>query len=237
MRRPLRPPLAGHRPGPLARVRARDRRRLRGHQARLGADQLQLLPQRAGLRVRRPRGRAGRRPRPQARAALPLRPDDRPLAAPRRSGRAAAAADAPVLRRRRRAHLPARGTTPPPSPRWPATSPRRWRCSTRCPRSPARRGRRPGERGLRAAAVVRPAGGVPGARRWSPFDLACGRPHGRCPNVSYKRDSRRQQLLQVRPDQRAQRGVGLGVAAVHQVRGRPAASRRAARPGARRAGG
>ena len=46
VRRPLRPPAARHRPGALARVRARDHRRLRGHQAGLGAGELQLLPQR-----------------------------------------------------------------------------------------------------------------------------------------------------------------------------------------------
>ena len=43
LRRALRPPAARHRPRALARVRARDRARLRGHQARLGAGQLQLL--------------------------------------------------------------------------------------------------------------------------------------------------------------------------------------------------
>ena len=44
VRRALRAPAAAHRPRPVARVRAADRRRLRGHQARLGAGQLQLLP-------------------------------------------------------------------------------------------------------------------------------------------------------------------------------------------------
>ena len=43
VRRPVRAPAAGHRPGALARVRAGDRARLRGDQARLGAGQLQLL--------------------------------------------------------------------------------------------------------------------------------------------------------------------------------------------------
>ena len=46
VRRPVRAPAARHRPRALARVRARDRRRLRGNQARLGAGQLQLLHQR-----------------------------------------------------------------------------------------------------------------------------------------------------------------------------------------------
>ena len=133
LRRPVRPPAARHRPRALARVRARDHRRLRGHQARLGAGQLQLLRQRSGVRVRRPRGRAGRRPRPQARAAVPVRPDDRPLAAPRRPGRAAAAADPSVLRRGRRAHLPARARHRSGERPGRATSPRRWRCSSRSP--------------------------------------------------------------------------------------------------------
>ncbi len=44
----------------LARVRARDRARLRGHQARLGAHQLQLLHLRRRLRLHH-RGRASRR--------------------------------------------------------------------------------------------------------------------------------------------------------------------------------
>ncbi len=92
----------------------------------------------AGLRVRRPRGRPRRRPRPPAGAAVPLRPDDRPVAAPRRSGRAAAAADPPLLRRRRRAHLPAPARH---RPRVRAGRlPRRGRGAVRrrCPRSPAR---------------------------------------------------------------------------------------------------
>ena len=58
VRRPVRPPAARHRPRAVARVRARDRPRLRGHQARLGAGQLQLLHLRGGLRLRRRGGRA-----------------------------------------------------------------------------------------------------------------------------------------------------------------------------------
>ena len=53
VRRPVRPPPARHRPRALARVRARDHRRLRGHQARLGARELQLLHQRGGVPVPR----------------------------------------------------------------------------------------------------------------------------------------------------------------------------------------
>jgi hypothetical protein len=44
VRRALRPPPARDRPGDVEGVRARDRARLRGHQAGLGAGQLQLLP-------------------------------------------------------------------------------------------------------------------------------------------------------------------------------------------------
>ena len=53
VRRSLRPPAPRHRPRALARVRARDHRRLRGHQARLGAGELQLLPLRHRRRLRR----------------------------------------------------------------------------------------------------------------------------------------------------------------------------------------
>ena len=49
VRRPVRPPAARHRHRALARVRARDRPRLRGDQARLGARQLQLLHLRDGV--------------------------------------------------------------------------------------------------------------------------------------------------------------------------------------------
>ena len=61
-----------------------DRRRLRGHQARLGAGQLQLLRRRRGRRLH-DRGRADGRPRRLAAARrLRLRPDDGAVAAPRR---------------------------------------------------------------------------------------------------------------------------------------------------------
>ena len=69
MRRPVRPPAARHRPRPLAPVRAGDRRRLRGHQARLGAGQLQLLHLRGGLPLHRRRGGPGRHARLGAAAA------------------------------------------------------------------------------------------------------------------------------------------------------------------------
>ena len=52
----VRPPAARDRPGDVARVRARDRPRLRGDQARLGPGQLQLLHQRGGVRVHPRRG-------------------------------------------------------------------------------------------------------------------------------------------------------------------------------------
>ena len=48
--------LLGHRHRDLARVRARDRARLRGHQARLGPGELQLLHQRGRVRVHPRRG-------------------------------------------------------------------------------------------------------------------------------------------------------------------------------------
>ena len=57
VRRALRPPAAGHRHRAQPRVRARDHRRLRGDQARLGAGELQLLPLRRRRRLHR-RGRA-----------------------------------------------------------------------------------------------------------------------------------------------------------------------------------
>ena len=81
--RALRAPPAGHRHRDLARVRARDRARLRGDQARLDPGQLQLLHQRGGVRVPARRGR----PRGERRVAVParlrLRARDRPVAPPR----------------------------------------------------------------------------------------------------------------------------------------------------------
>ena len=62
VRRPLRPPAARHRPRPQPPVRGPDRDRLRGHQARLGAGQLQLLRRRGRLHLRR-RRRPARRAR------------------------------------------------------------------------------------------------------------------------------------------------------------------------------
>ena len=73
----LRPPTARHRHRAQPRVRARDHRRLRGHQARLGARELQLLPVRRRRRLHR-RGRAAGRPRRVAAARrLPLRHRER----------------------------------------------------------------------------------------------------------------------------------------------------------------
>ena len=71
VRRPLRPPAARHRPRALPRVRARDHRRLRGHQARLGAGELQLLPLRHRRRLRRRGGAPGRARRLAAARRLP----------------------------------------------------------------------------------------------------------------------------------------------------------------------
>ena len=90
VRRAVRPPVARHRPRHEPRVRARDRPRLRGDQAGLGAGELQLLHQRAGVRVH-PRGRRARGDRRLAAAPpLPVRAGDRAVAARRRDGRAAA---------------------------------------------------------------------------------------------------------------------------------------------------
>ena len=100
LRRPLRPPAARHRPRAQPRVRARDHRRLRGHQARLGARELQLLPLRHRRRLRHGGGAPRRARRLAAARRLPLRRRHRALAPPRRAGRAA---DAPARRQVRRA--------------------------------------------------------------------------------------------------------------------------------------
>ena len=92
VRRAVRAPAAGHRPRPVARVRAGDRRRLRGDQAGLGAGQLQLLHLRDRLRLHRRGGRAGGPGGLAAAAGLPVRAGDRAVAAPPGRGRAAAAA-------------------------------------------------------------------------------------------------------------------------------------------------
>ena len=73
VRRALRPPAARHRHRAQPRVRARDHRWLRGHQARLGARELQLLPLRRGRRLHRRGGQAGRARRLAAAGRLPLR--------------------------------------------------------------------------------------------------------------------------------------------------------------------
>ena len=83
VRRALRPPAARHRHRAVARVRARDHRRLRGDQAGLGARQLQLLRLRRGGRLHRRGGPPGGPRRLAAARRLPLRARDRALAAPR----------------------------------------------------------------------------------------------------------------------------------------------------------
>ena len=136
LRRAVRPPAARHRPGALPRVRAGDHRRVRGHQARLGAGQLQLLPQRARLRVRR----ATRSPwSPTTAPSWPgsTRSTRRPASgttAPVRSNRRCAS---PRWATTRTAGSPTRAsTTPRRRARSPATWPRQWRCSSRCPSCP-----------------------------------------------------------------------------------------------------
>ena len=81
---PLRPPPAGHRRGPLTRLPRRDRPRLRGHQARLDQDQLQLLHLRHRRRLPHRRCRPDRHRRLPAAHRLPVRPPHRAVAAPRR---------------------------------------------------------------------------------------------------------------------------------------------------------
>jgi selenocysteine lyase/cysteine desulfurase len=89
MCRSVRAQAARHRPQHLARVRAPDRERMRGHQAGVGAGELQLLHQRDGVRLRgRCRGPGGDRgvaPAPP----LPVRADERDVATRRRATGAA----------------------------------------------------------------------------------------------------------------------------------------------------
>ena len=149
--------------------------RLRGHQARLGAGQLQLLHLRGGLRLRRRGGRASSREHGwRLLPRLPLRPGHRPVAAPRRRRSSRRCASAQVaLRRRRRDDLPA--------PRRPRAGVARWPSyldeARRAARARLRRRRRPTPAGivsrrLRAPALVRPAGGLPdlswSASTWRP---------------------------------------------------------------------
>ena len=61
LRGPVRPSAARHRHRAVARVRAGDRPRVRGHQARLGPRQLQLLHLRGRVRLHRRGRRPGRR--------------------------------------------------------------------------------------------------------------------------------------------------------------------------------
>ena len=83
VRRPVRPPPARHRPRRRSpRVRARDRPRLRGHQARLGAGQLQLLHLRAVFEFILDAVHLVARDGWKLLAALPLRSADRAVAPP-----------------------------------------------------------------------------------------------------------------------------------------------------------
>ena len=103
---PVRAPAARHRRRALPPVRAGDPAGVRGHQAGLGAGQLQLLHLRGGVRVRA-RGRPPGGHRGMAAAArLPLRHPHRHLAPPPGAARAAAATVRRRLRRRRQAELP-----------------------------------------------------------------------------------------------------------------------------------
>ncbi len=108
VRRAVRPSTARHRHRDLARVRARDLAWLRGHQARLGPGQLQLLHQRGRLRLHRPSRRSRRPRRLAAPAVVPVRTGDGDVAAQRRV--AGGAALAPRHRVRRRAGCATRRT-------------------------------------------------------------------------------------------------------------------------------
>jgi hypothetical protein len=109
VRRALRPPPARDRSGDVQGVRARDRARLRGHQAGLGAGQLQLLPVRDPVPVPARRDPPDRHRRLEALARLHVLSGDRAVAAP---ARAARRDDAPGRR-----HLPHRADGVPVAPR------------------------------------------------------------------------------------------------------------------------
>ena len=144
------------------RVRAGDHRRLRGHQAGLGAGQLQLLHLRGGA------SRTSSTPSHFVAThgwsllpRVPLRPVHRPLAAPRRPGRAAAAAVRAALRRRRRAALavPARAGAGVGAGRSTSTRRAAFVAAVEPHEQPDRRGLRQ----LRGPALVRSAGDI---ARW-----------------------------------------------------------------------
>ena len=112
MRRAVRPPAPGHRHRTVARVRARDHPGMRRHQARLDARQLQLLHLRNRLPVPRRRRRSGRRARMEAAARIPVQSGNGTVASSPRSGGAAAAPVAAVLRpEHRRPATPAASTS------------------------------------------------------------------------------------------------------------------------------
>ena len=90
VRGPLRAPACSGSTSRQQGVRARDRARLRGHQAGLGPGQLQLLHQRGGVPVHPRRGESRRARGLAAPARLRVRPRDRPVAPPGRAPGAAA---------------------------------------------------------------------------------------------------------------------------------------------------
>ena len=148
LRRPLRPSAARHRHRDLACLRARGLAGLRGHQARLGARELQLLHQRARVRAHPRFGRARRTRGLAPPAPVPLRPRDRPVAARRRASRSH--------------RSPCSTCASPPRARAPGPSPARGRGPAgrlpgRGPRAPgrpaARRAPRRGSRTSRSASI------------------------------------------------------------------------------------
>ncbi len=116
-------------------LRARDPARLRGHQARLGPGQLQLLHQRDRVRLHPRCRRAHRHARLAAAAAVPPGADERSVAPRRRHPDAATVAGGYPLHRGRRCAT-TRAAGPCRSRPWHSTSRRRARSSPRhrCPR-------------------------------------------------------------------------------------------------------
>ena len=98
---PVRPPAAGHRPRDVPPAGAGGPPGLRGHQARLGAGELQLLHQRDRVPVHPRCGGAGGDRRLAAPAAVPVRCREGPVAPRRRRREAAAVTGGHPVRRRR----------------------------------------------------------------------------------------------------------------------------------------
>ena len=156
LRRSLRPPAAGHRHRAQPRVRARDHRRLRGHQARLGAGELQLLPLRRGRRLHRST-RCGWSRATAGGCSATTGSTPPPASGPTArawSSRRCAWAPSPTTSRGCTRRLPAGRRRVAPAAAPGATARRSW--PRRC--EPDLTPPTSLERGLRAPALVRPAG-------------------------------------------------------------------------------